>query len=253
MSAATTNQNQGSTPNPAVGSGQNNGSLPYGKGDEAYAPALVYAMVAKLMGKELELSNTLKQIQSDETQESMKAAANQASETRSSAFDDAIGQDVAGSLSIAQGGVSLGTEAYLTSSQSKLRGEQHTLESKLSTINANEGASSTPQANKESIKAEKEKLNKQIEEKKDKHMEITGRKETLQSVISGAGQFSQSVAKAGTGISKSSHDARTSLDQTYQQSYKQVADEMAEANQTAMSTINQFTSENFAAATAIRG
>lgn len=248
MSTMTTNSNQTSSPN--VESGTSSG-LPYGSGDVAYAPALAYAMVAKLMGEELKLSNTLKKMQADESQNALENAVSYAKDVRSSAKIEAIGSSVSGSMSIAQGGTALGAEAYLSGSASSNRAEQQTVKNNIRTTESPEGASS--EAELKSATEKKAKLNDQLSELQAKHDEIKGKKEFWHGAIQSVGQFTQATTKAGSGVAKSNSDAQASIEQSEQQAYKQIADEMGSSNQAALQTINQFTQENFAAATAIRG
>lgn len=224
---------------------------PFGKGDVEYASALAYTMVAKLMGKELKLSNQLKKIQSEETQDAMSAAASQANSTRTGAMIDGVGQDLSGATSMAQGSASLISEGHLTAKQSSLRDKQHKLESKLSAAESKVGASSSAELS--SNKAEVARLKKEIQLVKDDHQAHHTKKDTYNTAISAAAQFTQAGSRAGTGVAKSDQDAQAALEQAQQQTYKEIASEMSSSNQSVLGTIGSFTQENFAAATAIRG
>ncbi len=246
--STSTNQTSSST---ATQTPTQNCDLAYGAGDAAYAPALAYAMVAKLMGQELQLSNALKKMQADESTDAMKCAMNQAKGTRSSALVDSIGQGVAGGMSIAQGSAGIGAESILTGKRSSNRAQQAKLNEKIRTNNVETGMSVDPTLDKN--ESENNSLKDQVKELQAKHEDLHAQKDSIHGAVQGVGQFSQAVSKASAGIEKSNQDAKTALAQADQQSYKQVADELGSANQTALQTINQFTSENFAAATAIRG
>lgn len=251
MSTTTTNQNQGKAPVLPVAPKGPTAALPYGSGDAEYAPALAYAMVAKLMGQELQLSNALKKMQADESTDAMKSAAEQASDTRSSAAAESIGSSVTGAMAIGQGAGGIGAEAYLTGKRSTIRGQQSEIREKLRTSESTSGVSKDPALKLSD--GEKVRLKDEHEELGAQHDDLKGKKDFWHGAIQGVGQFSQAIAKSSSGLAKSNEDAKAALEQADQQSYKQIADEMGSSNQAALQTVNQFTSENFAAATAIRG
>ncbi len=242
-----TNRSTGSEAATGAGSNQYTTS-----GDVSYAPALAYAMVAKVMSKEVELANELKKIQSEETKDSLNNALVSAKQTKASGLSDGISKGITGAVLGAQGVTGTFHETSSAKKLANLNNENKELRGKLDTAESSLKAGA-PDEQVKTHEQEKLKLRRALQDNEKKHKEHMSTKESHSQFILTGSQMAQQMASASGSIAKTNNDAQVGIAQAEQQSYKQMSEEMNSSTQSALSVVNRMTSENFAAATAIRG